>query len=994
MLRGERARRARRSGRGTRLWIALAVVSGLGLTAVAQATHIPGDDVLGHTTLDQVLSGGDPTTGYKTLSVDTANPDPLVVRDGTSAGDGAPLAQEGRELRRRSLSYFSQTTDFQLSDEESPARVEFTDNDPSGTARSAWRPQEALIPFEVNATVEQINQFAAQSPFPQGDGSRNAMDFTLATGDQADNMQRNENLWVRDLLEGRGPLTFNSGGPVTDTTLPGCAVPASVPGTTEAAKYTGVQDYDDYTNTSNYFYDPDNPQGSWQTDPSQHPPGSAHGGWPTYPGLMDRAQRYSFTPAGLDNPATVADNDLPFYVTNGNHDTLVQGNQAANQNFERIAMGCYKPLSSTSPPVPGGGGPDSLDPGVLTCALTMTCPGSTLVPPDPLRRFAAKPQVKAIYSANGEDNGHGFGFVPTAENAASNGSASYYAWDPPQAPGFRFINIDTNAEGGVVGPGSDGNLDDPQFQWLEDELAAAQEDDKLIVVWGHHPVRSMTADLADEAAPACTTNDTHGDTPEHDVNPGCDLDPRSSEPIHLGNQASSSCGGPQDCRSFVELLDDFPNVIAYVPGHTHVNRILPRGLSSNPTGLSGPIWWELNTSAVADWPTQSRLVDIMDNRDDTLSIFTALIDHAGMAAAAASGTQACGSTTPNDCADGDGFDSDQLASIGRTFAYNDPEDGDAEHSSDPLKDRNAELLVFDPREADLSVTKSDSPDPVQASDELTYTLEVTDNDPAEDQSGATGVSLVDELPPTAQFVSATPSTGSCSHTGGTFGGSVNCALGDFASQDSATVTIKVRPQTAGTITNQATVNSILKDPNPANDSDSEDTTVTPLPGSADLSLTKTVSPTFLTVGDPLTYDHSVHNGGPNIATGVAITDALPNGVSFNSASASQGSCSNDSGVVTCVLGTMTNGATATAQIHVTAQALGTIVNEATTASGVGDPTTSNNTASAGVQVNPKPGTAATPAPAPIAKKKCKKRKRRHHHASTARKKRCHKRKHR
>ena len=64
---------------------------------------------------------------------------------------------------------------------------------------------------------------------------------------------------------------------------------------------------------------------------------------------------------------------------------------------------------------------------------------------------------------------------------------------------------------------------------------------------------------------------THGDTPEHDVNPGCDRDPRLSAPIHLG--AGPVPGDPRE--SFVELLENYPNVIAYVAGHTHEHRLIP-----------------------------------------------------------------------------------------------------------------------------------------------------------------------------------------------------------------------------------------------------------------------------------------------------------------------------------------------------------------------------------------------------------------------------------
>ena len=59
-------------------------------------------------------------------------------------------------------------------------------------------------------------------------------------------------------------------------------------------------------------------------------------GWPAYPGLMDRAQ-LPFTPAGLD---------VPSYVTNGNHDGLVQGNEDGNAAFEDIATGCFKALGA------------------------------------------------------------------------------------------------------------------------------------------------------------------------------------------------------------------------------------------------------------------------------------------------------------------------------------------------------------------------------------------------------------------------------------------------------------------------------------------------------------------------------------------------------------------------------------------------------------------------------------------------------------------------
>jgi uncharacterized repeat protein (TIGR01451 family) len=787
----------------------LAVV--LAVVGTAAAIHVA-IDTEGHTTLEQILTCSNPPPNppnecdrslqpYDTLEVEQVNKD-FLERDADSV-DGTPQnpnpaipkALAARANRRVSLAYFSQMTDFQLADEESPARVEFLDPGPS----SAWRPWEAFNPFMIDATVRQLNSLADASPVPQAGGARgNAMDFALITGDQADNNQRNETAWVRELLEGGRPLNFNTG--ITDpafylnTTNPDClAFREQQAGLTpsekaanaaaEAARYTGVQDFDDYDESQTpLYYDPDDVRGSWATDR-----------WPTYKGLMDRAQTLTITPEGLD---------VPFYITNGNHDVLVQGNEDAVAAFEQIALGCRKMLASTAEPSPG-----VLDPNVLLAPPD----ASTLVPPDTQRQFVSKKQIKQIYGATiaGDDN-HGFAHVAPAENQASNGAASYYAWNPPQTPGLRFVSIDTNSEGGQTAEGvgagsSNGNIDDPQFKWLERELVAATRAGKLIVIFGHHPVRSMNTEIKDEQAPQCTgADDGHG----HDPNPGCDADPRISEPIHLGQDPQ-----PGDPRvSFVELLERYPNVIAYVPGHTHENRVT-RFIRKNDTPATSDdtVWWELNTSAVADHPQQSRLIDIMDNRDGTLSIFSAVVDHASPA------TAPDGCSTPNCAA---AFGGSQLASIGRTFAYNDPQSGHP-NGEGGVQDQNVELLVDDPRRANLKITKLDDPDPVRIGRVLTYKLKVENLGP----SRATAVTVRDRLPNQLQLVSAETSRGSCSASGGV----VTCRLGNMgAVVGKQQVVIRARVQGGPrTIANTATVASITDDPAPLNNRDTESTRVTP-----------------------------------------------------------------------------------------------------------------------------------------------------------------------
>jgi uncharacterized repeat protein (TIGR01451 family) len=745
----------------------VALVALLALAAAAQATHLF-SDVAGHTTLERTITGADPAGGYATLDSQAASGS-YVVRDGAGEANPAiPDAQAGRENRRRSLSYFGQLTDFQLADEESPARVEFTEQEPSGFAASAWRPQEALQPFIIDWSIRQMNLFAGASPVQEGDGDRAAMDFALITGDQADNMQRNEILWTRALLEGEA-LDPNSGSqnPADWDPLehPSCAAyPPDAAHLAEAAKYTGVQDYSDYDEGNNpYFYDPTLPTGQWAD-------------WPEYPGLMDRAQ-LPFQAAGLN---------VPSYVTNGNHDALAQGNQSGNTSFEDIAMGCFKALGTTTAYTVN-------DPRVLLSPSS----AFMLVPPDPARRFVDKRQIKAAYAANAHSDSHGYGFVDEEENVNSAFSASYYAWDPPEAPGFRFISIDTLSEGGIVEQSSNGNIDDPQFQWLQRELQFASADDKLVVVFGHHPIRSLSSNVADEAAGACTgTNHTHGDVPEHDHNPGCDVDPRNSEPIHYGQPSQRPPGTTDETLS--QLLTRFPHVISYVAGHTHENRIQPF------TRAGGGVWWGIETSATADWPVQHRAIEVMDNLDGTLSLFGTVLD-------AAADSQA---PAPDSA---QAFNEEKLASIGREFAYNDPQAGKGSGDGTP-KDQNVELLVKDPRTANLEIVKTDTPDPVPLGDPLTYTLQVANHGP----SDASSVTVTDTLPVSVAFESATPSQGSCMHAAGT----VTCDLGAVAEQSTATITIVVTPQAVGTITNQASVDSPQGDANTSDNSDTEQTVVT------------------------------------------------------------------------------------------------------------------------------------------------------------------------
>lgn len=119
--------------------------------------------------------------------------------------------------------------------------------------------------------------------------------------------------------------------------------------------------------------------------------------------------------------------------------------------------------------------------------------------------------------------------------------------------------------------------------------------------------------------------------------------------------------------------------------------------------------------------------------------------------------------------------------------------------------------------ADLSVTKTDSPDPVLVDGLFTYTITVTNNGPDD----AKNVVVNDDLPSGVTFDSA---SSGCSGTT-----NITCDLGTLAADESATVEINVIANKAGTVKNTASVGSSTNDPDPGNNSDTTSTTVNPAP---------------------------------------------------------------------------------------------------------------------------------------------------------------------
>ena len=242
-----------------------------------------------------------------------------------------------------------------------------------------------------------------------------------------------------------------------------------------------------------------------------------------------------------------------------------------------------------------------------------TSMGIRTVTPDPDRRPLSRAETVAEHFATtGLPVGHGF----TDQNRTD--GTAYYSFD--RGP-VRFLVLDSVNENG----GAEGSIDQTQMSWLQAQLAAAG--DRLVVVASHHT--SWTMDNA--------------------------------------------TAGPSGARvlgdAVVTELLAHENVIAWVNGHTHSNSVRAH------TRAAGGGFWEINTASHIDWPQQSRIIEIVDNHDATLSIFTTMLDHAAPLAPGA---------------DLDG--PMKLASLGRLLAANDPQERDTDRRGH-RKDRNVELLL-------------------------------------------------------------------------------------------------------------------------------------------------------------------------------------------------------------------------------------------------------------------------------------------------------------
>ena len=322
-------------------------------------------------------------------------------------------------------------------------------------------------------------------------------------------------------------------------------------------------------------------------------------GFPRRPGVLDQSVQ-PFASEGLG---------VPWLGCYGNHEQVCQGVGIVTRALEAAMTAGRKPV----------GPPEGLDPEHAVEAFTdhpeefMT--GEAIeVPPDQERRPISRGEFIDAHVRSGR---HGF----TAQDVDD--GLAYYVHDMGIV---RLIALDTVCDAG----GADGTIDGTQLHWLERRLEEV-----------HSSFRSRDGSIVR------TSN--------------------SNRYVvvlsHHGYGSLSNPRGEGNADVLLDMLVRFGNVVLWLNGHTHYNRITSRQGTRGERGF-----WEVTTGSIVDWPCQARLVEIFKTAEGHLAIGCTMVDH-----------------------DGEG-----LAGLHRELAANAPYGGfDSARAGTP-GDRNAVLILPSP----------------------------------------------------------------------------------------------------------------------------------------------------------------------------------------------------------------------------------------------------------------------------------------------------------
>lgn len=255
------------------------------------------------------------------------------------------------------------------------------------------------------------------------------------------------------------------------------------------------------------------------------------------------------------------------------------------------------------------------------------------------------------------------------------------------------------------------------------------------------------------------------------------------------------------------------------------------------------------------------------------------------------------------------------------------------------------------QELDLILTKTvDLATATPGQDQLVYTFVVSHD--TNSPSDATNVTVTDVLPAglTGVVISA-PTADSEDFSNGTVTVGFNSI--PVGQTRTFSVTVDVDQGATGTIVNPASVTS---DGTELDTSDNNDTATTTLTPDFDVVVAKTVNNATPAIGNTVVYTVNVSNEGPTRVSDVVLSDAIPNNLTFVSATMGSNAGVSDGTTITFPGVDLDSGASQTATLNFTvdSDASGTITNTASVPdlSADGENDTTNNSDSADITVTP------------------------------------------
>lgn len=614
---------------------------------------------------------------------------------------------------RNHLATFVQITDVHIIDPCNPGRVSFLapflSYDPA--IADSFRPYEAFSTQVAECMVRKINAIE------YGPHLKQKISLVINTGDNADSMSNNELTNFINILNG-GPVIPNAAG----------------------KNYVGVQD--DVPSEAYQFYYHPNPPPSGMTEDVY----KVQFGYPDYPNILNEAMK-PFIATGLK---------VPWYSCNGNHDVTKLGNYSLGfykmrELFNSVSTGTIPNLGSKL--IEGMTVFQAME---FAKALTFQDAEGALkiieqsllrdVPRSSKRIEFTRASFVSMHCNNvfcsrcsegkcgatrrcdasrrecKENNCSCNSGLSSVRDCAEKNRCNKYNEEKhtdkenmkKMCHGYTQRNIDLNVlyytfkiaeritgimldscnpngnlENQDLAP--NGSIGSNQLAFLEEELkkrhsayynnqgelVKTDNKDELIIIFCHHTIDTMNNTFT---SPTTFDND----------------------PIRINGD------------EFKRVLWRYPNVVALTCGHTHTNNIT---FYPNPTGKSQG-FVQINTASHIDWPQQSRILEIAENNNGTLSIFSTIINHLSPAnvhrtefpnkccntsfSSSHSTTSGCGESSEKSsekvCQEK--YNITEIASISRELSFNDPYvvnkfDEGEERSGTPL-DRNVEIIIYNP----------------------------------------------------------------------------------------------------------------------------------------------------------------------------------------------------------------------------------------------------------------------------------------------------------